>query len=237
MISPAHRILVHGHRGARARYPENSLPGFRYAIDAGADAVEMDVAVTMDNLVVVSHDPHLDGALIHGLTLAEIGQRLPTLDDVLDLARGNRVIFNIEIKSFPDHPDYTPPPAFFSQLVLDTIRRPQLESRGIVQSVDFRVLVEMKKLAPEMRLAALWEGEPRSFVEIAQEAGTAIVAPQYKLVTLDAVQAAHAADLQVIPWTANHPCDWDQLIAAGVDAIITDDPADLLEYLKHRGLH
>jgi glycerophosphoryl diester phosphodiesterase len=40
----------------------------------------------------------------------------------------------------------------------------------------------------------------------------------------------------VIPWTANTPRDWDRLIAAGVDAIITDDPAALIAHLKDRGL-
>jgi glycerophosphoryl diester phosphodiesterase len=38
--------------------------------------------------------------------------------------------------------------------------------------------------------------------------------------------------LEVVPWTANRPQDWDGLIAAQVDAIITDDPAALIEYLK-----
>jgi glycerophosphoryl diester phosphodiesterase len=40
----------------------------------------------------------------------------------------------------------------------------------------------------------------------------------------------------VIPWTANTPADWDQLVAAKVDAIITDDPAALIAYLKQRKL-
>jgi glycerophosphoryl diester phosphodiesterase len=196
----------------------------------------MDVAVTEDNVLVISHDPHLqDGALIRSLPLAALD--LPTLDAVLDLAPGTPIQFNIEIKSFPDHPEYAPPPAVFSQLLLDAIRRHRLESRVIVQSFDFRILIEMRKLAPEIRLAALWEGRPRSFVEIAREAEAEIVAPEYHLVTESEVLAAHAAGLQVIPWTANHPSDWDPLIAASVDAIITDDPAALLQYLHRLGLH
>ena len=53
------RPLVHGHRGARAQRPENSLPAFAYAIDVGVDAIELDVAVTRDGVLVVSHDPIL----------------------------------------------------------------------------------------------------------------------------------------------------------------------------------
>ena len=40
----------------------------------------------------------------------------------------------------------------------------------------------------------------------------------------------------VVPWTVNTPCDWDAMIAAGVDGIITDDPAGLIVHLEARGL-
>jgi glycerophosphoryl diester phosphodiesterase len=90
----------------------------------------------------------------------------------------------------------------------------------------------MKKLAPEIRLSALYEGSPRDFVEIAREADAQIVSPHYSLVTRERVARAHQAGLQVVPWTANTPSDWEKLIQAGVDAIITDDPAELIAYLK-----
>src|SRR3954452_1507569 len=76
-------IAVHGHRGARAMRPENTLPAFEYAIAQGVDALELDMAVTKDHVIVVSHDPMLrepvckgprDGAIIHDLTLAEVRQ-------------------------------------------------------------------------------------------------------------------------------------------------------------------
>ena len=54
-------IQVHGHRGARAMRPENTIPAFEYAIAAGVDALELDMAVTKDNVLVVSHDPILEG--------------------------------------------------------------------------------------------------------------------------------------------------------------------------------
>ena len=58
-------IQVHGHRGARAMRPENTLPAFEYAIAQGVDALELDMAVTRDNVIVVSHDPVLRGAGLH----------------------------------------------------------------------------------------------------------------------------------------------------------------------------
>ena len=68
----------------------------------------------------------------------------------------------------------------------------------------------MKLLAPDVRLAALWEGGPRPFVEIAREGEAGIISPHYPLVTPQEVQVAHAAKLEVVPWTANTPQDWQE---------------------------
>jgi glycerophosphoryl diester phosphodiesterase len=257
----ARPVKVHGHRGARARRPENTLPAFEYAIAAGVDALELDMAVTRDNVVVVSHDPYLEPPVctgprpktaIHNLTLSEVrewdcgavrnpsfpdqqtvpGTRIPTLDEVFALAPKGRFDFNIETKSFPDHPELSPPPDEFARLVLAEVRKHHLEARVILQSFDFRTLRAIKKLAPEIRLSALWDGAPRDFVDIAKEAGAGIVSPKAQLVTPAQVAAAHAAGLQVVPWTANQQAEWKRLIEAHVDAIITDDPAALIAWLK-----
>src|SRR6185436_18135715 len=115
----------------------------------------------------------------------------------------------------------------FARLVLNLVRRHKLERRVILQSFDFRTLQAMKRLAPEIRLSALYEGPAKDFVAIAREAGAQIVSPNYTLVTKEQVDQAHRAGLQVVPWTANKEEDWEKLIGAGVDAIISDDPAEL----------
>lgn len=258
-----HRIEVHGHRGARAVRPENTLPAFEYAIAQGVDVLELDMGVTKDGVVVVSHDPILQPpvcsgpqpmAAIHDLTLAEVrqwdcgriqnpafphqqtvpGTRMPTLEEVFALAPKGNVKFNIETKIFADHPELSPPPDEFVRLVLALIRKHHLESRVILQSFDFRTLHEMKKVAPEIKLAALYTGPAKSFVEITKEAGADMISPEHHLVTAEQVRESHAAGFPVVPWTADTPADWDRLVAAGVDAIITDDPAALIAYLKKK---
>ena len=257
--SGSDKVLIHGHRGARAVLPENTIPAFEHAIAAGADVLELDLAVTKDNVVVVSHDPHVNPVIckdappklaIRELTLEQLkrfdcgslknpvypkqqpvpGTRIPTLDEVFALATRGNFGFNIETKIFAKQPQLAPAPEEFARLVLENIRRHKLENRVILQSFDFRTLHAMKKLAPKMRLSALYEGQPKSFVSIATEAGAGIVSPQYKLVTKEQVDEAHRAGLQVVPWTANTPEDWQHLIDYGVDAIITDDPAGLVAY-------
>ena len=256
-------IQVHGHRGARAMRPENTLPAFEYAISQGVDALELDMAVTKDGVLVVSHDPELrapvctgprERALIHELTLAEVrqwdcgakqnpafakqqavpGTKMPTLDEVFALAPKGKFLFNIETKISPQRPEQAPPPDEFVRLVLAAIRKRHLESRVVLQSFDFRTLHAMKKLAPEILLSALYTGSPRSFVEIGREAGAQIVSPEFHLVTKEEVTAAHAAGLEVLPWTPNKPEDWAKMVDAGVNGIISDDPAALIAFLKDR---
>jgi glycerophosphoryl diester phosphodiesterase len=258
--SSPRKVLVHGHRGARALRPENTLPAFEYAIAQGVDALELDMAVTKDNVLVVSHDPMLHPpvcsgpvpeAVIHQLTFVQVrewdcgkvqnpafprqqtvpGTRMPTLDEVFALAPKGKFLFNIETKIFADHPELTPSPEEFVRLVLEVVRKHHLESRVILQSFDFRTLHAMKLAAPEIALSALYSGDPQDFTAIAKESGAGIVSPEFHLVTPEQVRAAHAAGLQVVPWTADTPEDCDSLIAAQVDAIITDDPAALLEHL------
>jgi glycerophosphoryl diester phosphodiesterase len=259
------RILVEGHRGARARLPENTIPAFEYAIRVGADVLELDLAVTKDNVLVVSHDPALEPpvctgprpkAVIRELTLEQVrqwdcgaqqnpnfrnqrpvpGTRIPTLDEVFSLAGQGTFEFNVEMKSFPDKPEYTPSPEIFAEMVLRQIRKHHLEKRVVVQSFDFRTLRAMRAQAPEIRLAALTENDPRDFATIAKEAEANIISPHYRLVTPEKTAAAHKAGLQVVPWTANTPQEWERLARAGVDAIITDDPEALIGWLKQRGL-
>ena len=262
-------IRVHGHRGARAVRPENTIPAFEYALAQGVDVLELDMAVTKDNVVVVSHDETMNPAYCEGpegatrvireMTFAELqrwdcgkkvnpqfpkqlsipGTRVPTLDAVFTLAKKTKVEFNIETKMSAEHPEWTPAPEEFAQLVLAVVKKHRLEKRIILQSFDYRTLLAMKKLAPEIRRSALFPTSRadagRDFVEVARSAEASIVSPIHQLVTGEKVAAAHAAGLQVVPWTANTPADWGKLVAAGVDAIITDDPAELIEFLKTRG--
>lgn len=260
-LGAAHRVEVQGHRGARARRPENTIPAFEYAISQGVDVLELDMNVTKDGVLVVSHDPVLHPpvcsgpvprANIHDLTLAQVrewdcgkiqnpgfatqqpipGTKMPTLDEVFNLAPKGNFQFNIETKITEKKPELAPPPDEFVRLVLAAVKAHHLESRVTLQSFDFRTLHEMKKIAPEIRRVALYSGPVKDFVQIAQEAEADIVSPEFHLVTPEQVEAAHKAGLRVIPWTPDKPEDWDRLIAAGVDGIITDDPASLIEHLK-----
>ncbi|HTH53837.1 MAG TPA: glycerophosphodiester phosphodiesterase family protein [Edaphobacter sp.] len=295
----AQTILVHAHRGGRASRPENTLPAFQFAIDHKVDALELDLAVTKDNVLVVSHSPYLiqpegdtpfmkavlanerhcsgptlpAGTLIHSVTLAELQQydcgattltafshqvavpntHIPTFDEVLDLAPQGNFDFNVETKIFTNQPQITPSPEVFVEMIDRAVRNHHLQSRVILQSFDFRTLHAMKKIDPQIRLSALFgqakydklmgiTDPDKSFVHVARVAGISrgdFLSPDEILATPGEVAAAHKAGFKVVPYTSNTPDGWKKLADAQVDAIITDDPAGLLDWLRaqHPPLH
>lgn len=58
-LAPAASIQVHGHRGSRGTRPENTLPAFREAVAAGVDFLELDLHLSADGVLIISHDPEL----------------------------------------------------------------------------------------------------------------------------------------------------------------------------------
>jgi glycerophosphoryl diester phosphodiesterase len=304
-MSPAptqpYTILVHAHRGGRAYRPENSIPSFQYGISVGADVLELDLAVTKDNVLVISHSPYLiqpaadssdpriatvlanerkcigpplpPGTYIHSLTLAQIKQydcgsttlpafphqvavphtTIPTFDEVLDLAPEGSFQYNVETKSFPSRPEITPGPEAFVALIDEAVRRHHLQSRVILQSFDFRTLLAMKKLDPAIPLSALFgqaqydammglSDPDKTYAHIAQVAGLRpgdYFSPDQSLVTPAEVKWAHDHSMLVAPYTVNNPEGWQKMADARVDAVITDDPAGLLAWLRaqHPPLH
>ncbi len=89
------------------------------------------------------------------------GERIPTLQQLFDLARdarspgGRPVRFNIETKITPTSGDTTPDAARYARAVVDAVRTAGMNERVTVQSFDWRTLREVKKLAPELPTACL----------------------------------------------------------------------------------
>ena len=267
-------IEVQGHRGARSALPENSLPGFNYALELGVDTLELDMGVSKDGVVVVVHDQKINPTIcqyksgepiegelwIHQLSLDEIkaidcgskvnprfsqqtlipGTEIPTLAEVFQLVKDSSfskaedVLFNIETKSNPSQPQAQPEPEVFIKAVLAVIDEFDLRDRVCIQSFDHRTLLAAHQYAPEVQRSALFERPVDNWAEAALEVKADIVSPYFKLISKDNVVSMQAAGLRVIPWTANTTEDWDTLLELGVDGIISDDPAALLQHLARR---
>ena len=82
LASCATQFDLQGHRGARGLAPENTLPAFASALSLGVTTLELDVGITRDEVIVVSHDPYLnpDIARWNGAWLAAKGPTIRSLE-------------------------------------------------------------------------------------------------------------------------------------------------------------
>jgi glycerophosphoryl diester phosphodiesterase len=142
--------LVLGHRGFRARFPENTLLAFREAVAAGADGFECDVQKTADGRYVIIHDDTVDRVcakhgVVASLGLAELqdfdvgrGERIPTLEKALEILPAGAWI-DVELKSETLTPADCQPIA----RILDArVPRPNI----MISSFEPRLLPPMKAL-------------------------------------------------------------------------------------------
>jgi glycerophosphoryl diester phosphodiesterase len=212
---------VTGHRGSRATHPENSIAGFRFAIESGADAIELDIVITTDGKLAVRHDP-VD------VPLARLPASVPTLDAALATGTGNDIIFDIEAKTCGA---LTPPPHEYAQLILDSVDRAGMARRVMIRSFEHSILRACDEIRPEIPLVALTAKDAAGWAEVSERARARAISPWARLVSSREVAHAHEAGLVVIPWTVNTRRGWGRLIGMGVDWIVTDRPASLVQYL------
>lgn len=149
-------------------------------------------------------------------------------------ARAAGVVFNVETKRKPDRPE-TIGDGFdgtragpFELAILAEVAAQGLGDRVIIQSFDHRSLWTVHAQDPDIELAALSSRNPVDPVELATR-GASIWSPNRQVLDRDSLVRAHAAGLEVIPWTVNDPTEMAELVALGVDGLITDRPDLLLD--------
>jgi len=214
-------VGVVGHRGCLATHRENSIAAFRHAIACGADAVELDVVLTTDGELVVSHDPV-------SCAVEDLPPYIPRLDEVLALGAGSSVVFDIEAKECGA---LTPAPREFARRIFDCVDGAGLAHRVALRCFQHAVLRAAHELRPEIPLVALTAHHAIDWVGIAERAHARCVSPHFRLVSARELERTQKAGILVMPWTVNKPRAWGRLIAMGIEWIITDDPAALIAYV------
>ena len=231
MTNRTARIL--GHRGAPRRARENTLEAFRFAREEGADGVELDVHRSLDGELIVHHDAEIEGfGVLADRSVAEIRAEfpwMPTLAEVLDRCVG--LLVNIEVKNSPNDADFDPD-EHVAAMVVELLATRADRDDVIVSSFHLPSIDRVHALdasIPTGYLTSL-RLSPLEAVAVAAAGGHAAVHPFFGvLADLGAatlIEAAHAAGLAVNTWTVNDADEIARLAAAGVDAIITDTPAD-----------
>lgn len=241
---------VVAHRGFSHRAPENTLAAFRQAADLGV-MIELDVTLAATGEVVCIHDDDLDRTTtgmgpVAARTLAEVqaldagswfdpayvGERVPTLDEVLAEIDG-RVVIDIELKTRDDK-------VALPRAVVAAVQRAGQSDRVFVSSFDPYLLEQMRRLAPEIRRAQLvdtFEGTDLAWYErvLLRNLGlNARVRPDMviggdRFVSEAWVQRQKHRGYVVMVYTINDPERMQELVRWGVDAVITDRPDVALE--------
>jgi glycerophosphoryl diester phosphodiesterase len=242
-------IWTIAHRGASGHAPENTMAAFRRAVELGAHFIETDLQITRDARVIAIHDFTLDRTTtgkgqVHLLTLEQIraldaggwfgdrkagvfsGERVPTLEEILDFAKEHDVIFYLEIKSGPAWG--------IEHAVVAALRDRNASARVVILSFDTATLDSVHRLDGTMMTGFLCEHPSNDLVERTVRAGARQLVARGDLITSAEVEKAHRAGLQVVAWTINEADQMRRLIATGVDGVITDYPDRLLGVLREQ---
>jgi glycerophosphoryl diester phosphodiesterase len=242
------------HRGYSQLAPENTLPAFELALAAGARFVEMDCREARDGVPMVIHDAELDRTTdarkrwkkrrirVESRTLAEIrtldagswfgpsyaGARIPLLSEALDVICPSAIAL-IERKSGS------------AENCIKLLREKGWADRTLILAFDWNYLCEFHEQAPKQMLAAL--GPPhrlpngrrplrisrtlnRRWVTYAQKTGARVIVWN-RHVSKAAIQFAHERGFKVLIYTVDNMRLAKELLAKGVDGLITNDVRNL----------
>jgi glycerophosphoryl diester phosphodiesterase len=219
------------------------MAAFRKALALGATFIETDLQLSRDARFVAIHDATVNrttngqGA-VHDMTLAELrrldagswfgsefaGERIPTLEEILQFSKKNDVVFYLEMK---------PAGSWGGEHALVGALRESGEiPRAVVISFDPAIVLSLRNIEPTLMTGLLYDGQIENPVEKAVAIGARQLAVRGDLVTPALLAEARRKDLQVVCWTVNHSAHMRMLAAAGVDGIMSDYPDRLAAAVK-----
>ncbi len=227
------RALLVAHRGASDSAPENTLPAVEAALEAGVDAIEIDVQRTADGVVVLVHDDTWQRTAGLAASVREVswerartldaggwfggafrGVPPPQLDDVLEVVRG-RAKLDIEIKS-PERD------AGLAGSVVERVRRHAMQRQVVLTSFHVDTIDVLASSVHDIPLGRIAE-QPlaRGPAPVSLHAYAAPVILGHPAV----VDTAHRAGIAVWAWTVDDAPAVQRLLDAGVDGVVTNRPA------------
>ena len=240
LAEPVQKPLVCAHRGDNANAPDNSYEAFELAASEGLPWIELDVQITVDDVVVAEHDQTLkrrfgiskaasemnyDEIMQH--TVVGISDnrydniRMTTLKDVLLLAKENDMQVQIETKPSAKKPG-------LEEEVLRIIEETGMHDSVMIISLHSDSIQRIKMLDPEITTA---HAVMMTWADYADVKDADNLSAEIGTVTPLLVHELHKAGMKVFCWTADDPSDIQYLVSCGVDVIGTDDPVMVNEKL------
>lgn len=256
MAAVAPPVMVVAHRGASDEAPENTLAAARRAIARDADLVEADVQRTKDGALVLLHDTTLARTtnvrqvfpgrapwLVSDFTADEIGrldagsrhspqfagERIPTLEQLVEVLRPSRAGLLLELKAVALHPGLARDVATALRAIPGYVDSAVASGRLVVQSFDHDAMREHKALEPTVPVGAL--GTPSRAELGALATWVDQVNPVHWSVRRSYVETVHRHGMKCLVWTVNRPEHMRRAISLGVDGVITNHPGPLRELM------
>jgi glycerophosphoryl diester phosphodiesterase len=246
------------HRGGSLLAPENTLAAFRNALTLATDAIELDVQMSRDGQLIVFHDNTLerltdeqgnildsDFDYLRSLNVAAhfkggwpVAQQIPTLREVLELARGRKQVY-IEIKtSKRDGVEGRYPN--IAKAVVKEVQALAMVKQIVVISFDWPMLLAVKSLEPLIQTGAIvseeaWTAEGGQALEALLDHmktfACSWISFDYRLFTAEMPAIVHKRGLKLNLWTVNTLEDMRRFSEAQVDSLTSDRP-DLFSQLQ-----
>ncbi len=200
-----YEFMIIGHRGAAGYEPENTLLSFRKAIDIGVDWIEFDLHRSADGHLVVIHDDTVDRTTdghgkVRDMTLEELkkldagkGQQIPTLQEVIDLARG-RVKMIAEIKQEGIEVE-----------LLDLIDRNDIVNSCMVSSFFGYAIRRCKEFHPQLQTAAIFSHLPIDFRVMSLDIMADALFLRKDIASQALVEECHKNGFNVCIWNEDTP--------------------------------
>jgi glycerophosphoryl diester phosphodiesterase len=223
-------VIAIAHRGDPVGHRENTLPAFAAALAQGADMLELDLRRTGDGAIVVLHDQSLLrlwelDASVGDLDLSEVARlgegevRIPTLGQVLDA-----VPAEVELMV-----DFTRREVVAG--ALDQVMAAGALDRCLFVTGNVEALRLLRGRSGRARLGLTWTEGADPPLGLLGELDAAYWNPMFSFVTPHGVDAVHEAGLSVSTWTVDTRADMARVVADGVDAVVSNRVAELVDYL------
>lgn len=219
---------ITAHRGDSLNYPENTLLAFTSALDKNADWVELDVQLTKDKQIVVSHDANLKRIAgidknIYDLTYDELQQieisknypnvRIPLLSEVFKWGILNNISFNVELKPYDNE-------TYLVEKTIELILKYHLEDRVILTSAKYGILEDVKAINNKISTAYIMSLAYGDISKLDKADNFSIEASS---ISKELVKKLHNQGKEVYAWTVNTRDSINKMLDLNVDNIITDD--------------
>jgi len=212
MIEYQRMFLIFGHRGAPRRFRENTAASFEEALRVGADGFETDLRLLDDETAVLFHDDEINDVACETMTAQDlVAEQL----DVLNQFSGRcTMVLEVKRRGWED--------------VL--VRNIGKWSDIVVASFDHTMIAELHRRNVPFPLGLTLGGRIEGVADYAKRLGATWFFPNRHYVDRELVDSLHAENIKVVPWTVNRRANWDELLAIGCDGVITDLPAEAVQW-------